>query len=75
MGGALDQALVFSQLDEATRTQMITDYHNAGISLMVSAFGFTDHPTTNGADPIATANIMAAFVKQFGVRGCISLPQ
>ena len=36
---------------------------------MVSAFGSTDAPTSNGADPIETANTMAAFVQQFGFDG------
>lgn len=36
---------------------------------MVSAFGSSDVPTTTGADPIATANTMAAFVKQYQLDG------
>jgi len=32
-------------------------------------FGATDAPTSTGADPIATANTMAAWVKQFGLDG------
>lgn len=36
---------------------------------MVSAFGSTDAPTSSGADPIATANTMAAWVKEFGLDG------
>ena len=62
-----DQALAFTQLDDATRQSVITNYHNAGIALMVSAFGATDAPT--GSDPVATANNMAAFVKQYGLDG------
>lgn len=36
---------------------------------MVSAFGSTDAPTSSGADPVATANTMAAWVKEFGLDG------
>ena len=36
---------------------------------MVSAFGSTDIPTTTGADPVATANTMAAWVKQYQLDG------
>ena len=31
--------------------------------------GSTDTPTTTGADPVATANTMAAWVKQFKLDG------
>ncbi len=41
----------------------------AGIKLLVSAFGSTDIPTSEGADPVATANTMAAWVKQYGLDG------
>lgn len=36
---------------------------------MISAFGSTDVPTSTGADPIATANSMAAFVKKYQLDG------
>ena len=36
---------------------------------MVSAFGATDAPTTNGANPTETANSMAAWVEQYGLDG------
>lgn len=64
--------LAFTELDDATRASTLDAYHNAGISVMVSAFGSTDQPTTAGADPIATANNMAAFVKQWGVSHLLS---
>jgi chitinase len=32
-------------------------------------FGSSDAPTSSGADPIATANTMAAWVKQYGLDG------
>lgn len=36
---------------------------------MVSVFGSTDVPTSTNADPIATANTMAAWVKQYNLDG------
>ena len=36
---------------------------------MISAFGSTDAPTSNGADAVDTANQLAAFVKQWGLDG------
>lgn len=39
------------------------------VSLIVSAFGSTDAPTSTGADPVGTANTMAAWVNQFGLDG------
>ncbi|KAL0576275.1 hypothetical protein V5O48_005719 [Marasmius crinis-equi] len=56
-------------LTAAERATIISQYHAAGINLIVSLFGATDAPTSTGADPIATANTMAAWVKQFGLDG------
>ena len=39
----------------------ISLYHQYGVKALVSAFGATDFPTTQGADPIATAEALAAF--------------
>jgi hypothetical protein len=47
----------------------LTEYHNAGIQVIVSAFGSTDAPTSSGADPVATANTVATFVKNFQLDG------
>lgn len=41
----------------------------AGIKLIVSVFGATDAPTSTNADPTATANTMAAWVKEFDLDG------
>lgn len=41
----------------------------AGIKLVVSVFGSTDAPTSSGADPVGTANTMAAWVKEFDLDG------
>lgn len=37
-------------------------YHQAGVKVLVSAFGATDFPTTQGADPIVVADLLANFV-------------
>lgn len=65
----VDQALEWTQLTNAQRTTLKSQYAAAGVKLMVSAFGSSDVPTTTGADPIATANTMAAFVKQYQLDG------
>ncbi|KAL9713573.1 hypothetical protein Ac2012v2_003184 [Leucoagaricus gongylophorus] len=67
--GAFDKAAEWTQLTDAQRSSIKEQYASAGISLIVSLFGSTDAPTSTGADPIATANTMAAFVKQFNLDG------
>ncbi|WWD04317.1 hypothetical protein V865_002386 [Kwoniella europaea PYCC6329] len=67
--GAVDNAQFWEQLDSDTRQQVLTEYHNAGIALMVSAFGSTDSPTSNGADPAQTAQKLAKWVKDYGLDG------
>ncbi|KAI0731324.1 glycoside hydrolase family 18 protein [Earliella scabrosa] len=69
ISGARDKALEWTQLSSADRARIKSEYEAAGISLMVSAFGATDAPTTNGANPTETANTMAAWVKQYGLDG------
>ncbi|KAK0501322.1 glycoside hydrolase superfamily [Armillaria luteobubalina] len=44
-------------------------YAAAGVKLLVSVFGSSDVPTTTGADPIATADTMAAWVTQYNLDG------
>lgn len=56
-------------MSPAQRNSIKAQYHAEGIKLVVSAFGSTDAPTTNGADPISTANTMAEFVVQYGLDG------
>lgn len=69
LAGPWDKALEWTQLTNAQRTTLKSQYAAAGVKLMVSAFGSSDVPTTTGADPIATANTMAAFVKQYQLDG------
>jgi len=67
--GAWDKAEEWTTLSASQRSSIKTQYANAGIKLIVSAFGSTDVPTSSGADPIATANTMAAWVKQYDLDG------
>lgn len=67
--GAFDKAEEWTQLTAAQRTTVKAQYAAAGIKLIVSLFGSTDAPTSSGADPVATANTMAAWVKQYGLDG------
>jgi hypothetical protein len=73
LSGPADKALEFTLLDADTRASIISSYHAAGISLMVSAFGSTDAPTSEGVDPVATANTVANFVKTYNVSSCAAL--
>ncbi|KAF8588811.1 glycoside hydrolase family 18 protein [Ramaria rubella] len=67
--GAFDKAEEWTQLTAAQRSSIKSQYAAAGIKLVVSVFGSTDAPTSSGADPIATANTMAAWVKEFDLDG------
>jgi chitinase len=69
LSGAADMAQVWEQMSASDRAKVKADYAAAGISVMVSAFGSTDAPTSAGADPVATANKMAAWVKQYDLDG------
>lgn len=67
--GEVDNAQAWAQFDASYRQQVLDEYHAAGIALMVSAFGSTDSPTTDGADPTQTAQDLAAWVKQYNLDG------
>lgn len=67
--GAWDKAAEWVSLTSSERSAIKAQYAAAGISLIVSAFGSTDIPTTAGADPVATANTMAAWVIEYGLDG------
>ncbi|EMD33176.1 glycoside hydrolase family 18 protein [Gelatoporia subvermispora B] len=67
--GPVDQAQEWASLTDAQRSSIKAEYKAAGISLIVSAFGSTDAPTTSGADPNKTADMMAQWVKQYDLDG------
>ncbi|KAG7444943.1 glycoside hydrolase [Guyanagaster necrorhizus] len=62
-------AYEWTTLTSSERSAVKSEYAAAGISLIVSAFGSTDVPTTTGADPVATANTMAAWVIEYDLDG------
>ena len=67
--GAWDKAYEWTTLTADERSSVKTQYADAGIKLIVSTFGSSDVPTSTGADPIGTANTMAAWVKEFDLDG------
>ncbi|KAJ3504218.1 hypothetical protein NLJ89_g8052 [Agrocybe chaxingu] len=69
LAGAWDKAYEWTTLTAAQRSSIKSQYASAGIKLIVSVFGSTDVPTSTNADPIATANKMAAWVKQYDLDG------
>ncbi|OCH85900.1 glycoside hydrolase family 18 protein [Obba rivulosa] len=69
LSGPADQAVEWASLSSSDRSTIKSQYNSAGISLIVSAFGSTDAPTSEGADPVATANTMAAWVIEYDLDG------
>ncbi|KAK0188965.1 glycoside hydrolase family 18 protein [Armillaria mellea] len=69
MAGAWDKAYEWTTLTDDERTDIKSQYAAAGVKLLVSVFGSSDVPTTSRADPIATADTMAAWVTQYGLDG------
>ena len=61
--------MAWAELDAATRSSIKAKYNDAGIKLIVSAFGSTDTPTSSQADPTKTATTMAKWVKKYGLDG------
>ncbi|KAI0355588.1 glycoside hydrolase [Trametes cingulata] len=62
VSGAADQAAAWAALSNDQKAALKSEYNAAGISVIVSAFGATDSPTSSGADPVETANTMAQWV-------------
>ncbi|KAK0238911.1 glycoside hydrolase family 18 protein [Armillaria nabsnona] len=69
VSGAFDRAEEWTQLSTAQRSTIKAEYAAAGIKLIVSVFGSTDKPTSNGADPTKTAITMAEWVKKYDMDG------
>jgi len=67
--GALDNAGSWASLSDGDRAAVKAQYAAAGISLIVSAFGSTETPTSSGLDPVGAANDMGNWVKQYGLDG------
>ncbi|KAI0632975.1 chitinase, partial [Trametes polyzona] len=58
--GPADQAQNWANTPADQRKQLKQQYNSAGVSLVVSAFGETEHPTSQ--DPATVANALAQFV-------------
>jgi len=67
--GPFDNAQVWTQLSASQRSTIKAQYKAAGITLAVSAFGSTDKPTTQGYEPVALANKLSKFVKDYDLDG------
>jgi len=67
--GAWDKAYEWTTFNASQRATIKAQYAAAGIKLVVSAFGSSDVPTSTNADPVGTANTMAAWVKQYNLDG------
>lgn len=67
--GPADMAIGWQELTDSERTSYLEEYNAAGISLIVSAFGSTDAPTSSGIDPVTIANSLASWVLQYGLQG------
>lgn len=59
---------VFGKTDAEIRASLKKAYNNAGVKLLISAFGATENPT--GKDPIAVATSLAKFVVDYSFDGC-----
>lgn len=67
--GAVDQVEQFKMLSTSDRAALKKSYNDAGITLMCSAFGSTDAPTTDGHDAASLATQHASIVKELGLQG------
>lgn len=67
--GPADQAQTWADLSDSDRKAAKKAYNDAGISVIVSAFGETESPTTDGTDPTSTANTMAEWVIKYDLDG------
>ena len=54
----------FGKTNSEIQQNLINRYHQAGKKVIVSAFGSSEEPTTQRADPVGTATNLANFVLQ-----------
>lgn len=52
----------FGKTNQEIQLNLKKKYNDAGIKVMISAFGATEFPTTAGKDPVATAKSLGNFV-------------
>ncbi|KIJ29237.1 glycoside hydrolase family 18 protein, partial [Sphaerobolus stellatus SS14] len=67
--GPADQAGAWTGLSPQQRASLKAGYKANNITLLVSAFGSTESPTTDNNDPTAVAQQMANWVKTWGMDG------
>lgn len=65
--GPADQAANWAALPADQRATLKEQYNSLGVSLVVSAFGETEHPTSQ--DPTTVANNLAQFVLNTNLDG------
>ena len=59
----------FGKTIEAVHNSWLNSYHQAGVAIMVSAFGATEFPASGGLDPIIECSKFANFVKDNNLDG------
>lgn len=67
--GAVDNVQAWASWDKSYRDRVTEAYHEAGIAIMVAAFGSTDLPTTSEKDAKQVAEELASFVKAYDLDG------
>ncbi|KZV73519.1 carbohydrate-binding module family 5 protein [Peniophora sp. CONT] len=67
--GLADQAETWRELSADQRASIKSEYAAAGIKLLVSAFGSTGTPTSSGVDPVAAADSLAQWCKDYDLDG------
>lgn len=67
--GAVDNAGAWASLSDGERDSIKSQYNDAGIKLIVSAFGSTETPTSSGVDPVGAATTMGNWVRQYNLDG------
>ncbi|KAF8550425.1 hypothetical protein OG21DRAFT_1487780 [Imleria badia] len=67
--GPSDMAQAWQDLSQSQRISYLDEYNKAGISVIVSAFGETDTPTSSGTNAVAIADKIASWVKEYGLQG------
>ena len=59
----------FGQTKAQIQANLTSFYHQANTKILVSAFGATEFPTTEGRDPVETGTKLAQFVKENDLDG------
>jgi chitinase len=67
--GAQATPASWESFTDEQRQSILSAYHDAGIALMVSAFGDADKVISTKTDPVGTAQAIAAWVKKYAVDG------